>query len=400
MISGDALIVLQTVTRYPFTLKRIHPLRKKFLLLSLLALGVSQLLFAQRYYLFVGSYNQDKSKAGIYIYRFNPGDGTVQAASAVSQVLNPAYLVPSADGHYLYACTEAQTPGAGSVTSYSFNPETGEAVWRSSQPAGGENPVYITEHNSRRWLAVANYTGGSAAVLPVKDGYIGKAAQVLVFRDSSLTDRQRSSHVHSAVLDPTHRFLLLPDLGADKIRCFSFDADNAQPLQPATPPFTATVPGSGPRHFTFHPRLPLAYCIEELSGMVSVYRYGNGRLDSLQRITAHYTRRKGDNYGGADIHTSPDGRFLYVSTRMDENIIVTFAIDPVSGLLRKIAHQSAGGNHPRNFVIDPTGRYLLVANQMSNNIVVFERNVQTGLLKRTGTELTMPAPSCLQIKAY
>lgn len=373
---------------------------KKIQLLCLLALGISQLLSAQRYYLFIGSYNRDKNKTGIYIYRFDPGSGGLQPVSTVSDILNPAYLIPSADGHYLYACTEAQTPGAGSVSSYAFDPETGQATWLSSQSAGGENPVYMTEHNSRRWLAVANYTGGSAAVFPIQDGHIGKAAQVVVFKDSSLTDRQRSAHIHSAVLDPAHRFLFLPDLGADKIRCFAFDAGDAQPLQPATPPFTATMPGSGPRHFAFHPGQPFAYCIEELSGMVSAYRYANGRLDSLQRITAHHTRKKDIDYSGADIHVSPDGRFLYASVRAKENIIVIYAIDQATGLLTKIAHQSTGGDHPRNFVIDPTGKYLLVANQISNNVVVFERNAQTGLLKKTGMELTMPAPSCLQIKAY
>ncbi|WP_246485219.1 lactonase family protein [Chitinophaga qingshengii] len=369
-------------------------------MLCLLVLGYSQWLSAQQYYLFIGSYNKDKNKTGIYIYRFNRATGKSDMTDTIGNVLNPGYLVPSANGSYLYACTEAQTPKAGSVSSYAFNPETGKAVWINSQSSGGDNPVYITEHKSGRWLAVANYTGGSAAVLPVENGHVGKAAQVFAFKDSSLTDRQRSAHIHSAVLDPAHRFLFLPDLGADKIRCFAFDAQLPAPLQPATPPFTATVPGSGPRHFAFHPTLPLAYSIEELSGMVTAYHYANGKLDSLQRIKAHYKRGQDIDYSGADIHVSPDGRFLYASIRAEENIIVIYAIDPATGLLTRIARQSTGGDHPRNFVIDPTGKYLLVANMMSNNVVVFERNAQTGLLKKTGTTLNMPAPSCLQIKAY
>lgn len=134
--------------------------------------------------------------------------------------------------------------------------------------------------------------------------------------------------------------------------------------------------------------------------MVSVYHYQHGRLDSLQRISAHYKRRADIDYSGADIHISPDGSFLYASTRASENIIVIYKIDQQKGTLTRIARQKTGGNHPRNFVIDPTGKCLLVANQMSNNVVVFERNTVTGLLKKTGNELKMPAPSCLQIKAY
>ncbi|WP_245957567.1 lactonase family protein [Chitinophaga flava] len=373
---------------------------RKYYLLCLLVLYTLSAR-AQQYYLFIGSYNRDKNKDGIYIYRFNPGNGSLQQMSSISQVLNPAYLVPSASGNHVYACTEAQTPGAGSVSSFAFDPVNGKATFISSQPSGGENPVYLTEHNSRQWLAVANYTGGSTAVFPLsEDGRIGTATQVIPFNDSSLTDRQRSSHIHSCVFDPDNHFLLLPDLGADKIRCFAFDSTSSHPLQQPEIPYTATIPGSGPRHFTFHPNLPYAYCIEELSGMVSVYHYRHGRLDSLQRIAAHYKRRADIDYSGADIHISPDGSFLYASTRAAENIIVIYKIDQQKGTLTRIARQKTAGNHPRNFVIDPTGKYLLVANQMSNNVVVFERNTVTGLLKKTGNELKIPAPSCLQIKAY
>jgi 6-phosphogluconolactonase len=168
-----------------------------------------------------------------------------------------------------------------------------------------------------------------------------------------------------------------------------------KPLTPSKKqPFVKTKPGSGPRHLTYHPRQPYVYLIEELQGTISAYQYGQDTLKFIQNISSHpadYTGAK----GSADIHVSPDGKFLYASNRGDAHNIAIFSINPENGKLSARGFQSTMGLVPRNFMIDPTGKYLLVANQQSNNIVIFKRDLQTGQLQATGKEVTVPNPVCL-----
>jgi 6-phosphogluconolactonase (cycloisomerase 2 family) len=159
-----------------------------------------------------------------------------------------------------------------------------------------------------------------------------------------------------------------------------------------------TKPGSGPRHFTYHPSGKFAYCIEELSGTVCIYSYFNGKLTEIQHVKS-YSKTQ-DTYGSADIHISSDGLFLYASNRwIDENTISVFSISK-NGKIKLIQHQKTGGDHPRNFTIDPSGNFLLVANKNSNNVIVFKRNKTSGLLRQTDVQINIPNPSCLKMRTY
>ncbi|SEW51981.1 lactonase family protein [Chitinophaga arvensicola] len=373
---------------------------RKLFFASALALFAGLAAQAQQHYLFVGSYNRDKEKEGVYLFRFNDATGDLQRVSATSGILNPSFLTISPDGKYIYTCSEAQTPNVGGVSSLAFDSTKETLTLLDRQDSGGDNPAYVGLDPQGKWLICANYSGGSLSVFSLNgDGHIAPASQVIPFKDSSILARQRSSHIHAAVFSPDGKYAFFPDLGADKIRAYQLQPGNAQPLQPANPPFTATVPGSGPRHLTFHATLPVAYCIEEIGGMVSVYKYKAGKLDRIQRIKAHLDAPAAD-YNGADIHISPDSRFLYASAREDANTIFIYAIDAKKGTLREVGRQSTLGKHPRNFAIAPSGKFLLVANQNSGNIVVFKRNPENGLLTATGIEVKVPNPSSLQIRAY
>lgn len=354
-----------------------------------------------RTFLFVGSYTDGKPDKGIYVYDFNPETGRLREVTTAQDCTNPAFLTLSVDGKFLYACTETQLPDAGSISAFSFNREAQKLTFINKQSSGGANPAYVTVSNTNKWVIAANYTGGSVVVLNTnEDGSLNPYSQLIPFSGSSInTARQDRSHVHSTVFSPDYDFLFVSDLGLDKISVFSFNPDIAQPLT-AVERFTIhTVPGSGPRHFTFAPNHKFAYGIEELGGYVSGYRYNAGRLEPFQRIFA-YSKTQ-EEYGSADIHISPDGRFLYASNRKDaENTLAIFSIDPQNGQLTFISHQSTFGDHPRNFTLDPTGNFLLVANQFTNNVVVFKRDARTGLLTRTETELNIPNPSCLVMRTY
>jgi 6-phosphogluconolactonase len=257
----------------------------------------------------------------------------------------------------------------------------------------------VTLDKSGRWLINANYTQGSISAYPVDtNGCIQPAAQIIPFSEGSINkEKQDRAHVHAAVFSPHGDYIFFPDLGADKIRCYTFSGNAAAPLIEYPQPSISAVPGSGPRHLVFHPNAHCAYCIEELSGFVQVFRYTESRLDTIQRIAAHNGRQRGD-YSSADIHFSPDGRFLYVSNRGTENNIAIFATDSNSGKLSLVGYQSTIGDHPRNFCIDPSGKFLLVANQLTGDVVVFRRNAETGLLKYTGVRIQVPGASCVQMR--
>jgi 6-phosphogluconolactonase len=156
-----------------------------------------------------------------------------------------------------------------------------------------------------------------------------------------------------------------------------------------------TEPGAGPRHFTFHPNNRYAYLVEELTASVSAYVYKGGKFTFLQRIPALPEGFTG-NKSGADLHVSPDGKFLYTSNRGDANSIAIFLIDEKTGKLTLAGHQSTMGKTPRNFNFDPSGNFLLVANQNSDNIVILKRDKKTGLLEDSGKRIEVGNPVCIK----
>ena len=210
------------------------------------------------------------------------------------------------------------------------------------------------------------------------------------------TERQNSPHVHATVLSPDNKYLFVPDLGLDKLVSYRFNLKNGA-LIPNSPAFVMTEPGSGPRHFDFHPNKKYAYLVEELTGGVSAYQYKSktGELALMQNISALPPDYLG-YAGSADIHVTPDGNFLYVTNRGESNTIAIFSIDNRTGQLRPVGHQSTMGKTPRNFNFDPSGNFLLVANQNSNEIVVFKIDKSTGLLTDTGKRISVSRPVCIK----
>lgn len=347
-------------------------------------------------FLFIGTYTNTGSK-GIYVYKFNPLTGKATWVSNTDSVVNPSYVIVAPNGRYVYAVNETNGEHPGHVSSFGFQKSTGKLNFISQQLSGGDDPCYVSVNKTNSWLFVANYSGGSASAISInKDGSLNPAAQTIQHTGASINkNRQSKAHVHSVVLSPAEDYLFTADLGMDKILTYKFSPAQLKPLQEASTPFVSVTSGSGPRHLTFHPNRKWAYLSEEMSGTVDFFKYQSGKLSPHQNIATHPADFTGQP-GTADIHISPDGRFLYVSNRGIENNLAIFSINQVSGKLTLKGYQSASGKTPRNFAIDPTGQYLLVANQDSNNIVIFKRNKITGLLKETGQQIELPKPVCLQ----
>lgn len=337
-----------------------------------------------------------RDACGIYMALFDTQTGQLGEAVRVSDSARPGYIVIHPDGKHIYA-TEASgsAPGGdeGFVSAYRIDEPSGKLIDLNTQPTGARGPCHLSFDPSGKHLLVATYHEASCTTFPIRpDGTLGEAAEPQRHSGSGPNPkRQEAAHAHSINCSPDGRFAFVPDLGMDKIMIYQL-TDGV--LTPSKPPFVATAPGSGPRHLTIHPSGKFVYACMELSNTVVAYEYADGKLTEIQTLPTlppDFTEQSTT----AEICLTPDGRFLYVSNRGHESLAI-FKVDPETGKLTAIGYEPTRGNHPRNFNIDPTGQFLIAANAHTDNVVVFRINQETGLLEFTGSEITVPVPSCVK----
>jgi 6-phosphogluconolactonase len=380
--------------------------RREFLKLAGISVVTADRLFAEgrlpavsgSTILFVGTYTKGKSE-GIYRCRFDGGTGKLVVESATKGGPNPSFLAMDRDRGRLFCVNETAEwegkPG-GSVSAFALNPETGDLRLLNSRSTHGADPCYLTIDSTGKFVLVANYTGGSLAVLPVRnDGSLGEATNVVQHKGSSVKPRQEGPHAHSVMLDSSGRFAYAADLGLDRVMIYRFD-DRKGKLQASTPGFGSLQPGAGPRHLAFSPDGSVLYVANELDSTLTLFSVdrSTGSLKHRQTVSTLPSAFGGENFP-ADIHVAPSGKFVYVSNRGHDSIAV-FAVDTKTGGVSPVQHEPTGGNWPRNFTIDPTGKYLLVANQRSDTITVFTIHPESGALAPNGQTAEVPSPVCLK----
>lgn len=352
-------------------------------------------VYGQKHLLLVGTYTDKGTSEGIYVYEFDSNTGKVAYKNKATGIDNPSYLAISHNRKFVYAANEGKE---GFVSAFAWNKKSGSLSFLGKQPANGTAPCYVAVDKNNQFLFEANYGSGNFSVYPIlKNGAPGKAVQVIQHSGHGMNkERQEGPHVHSTILSPDEKYLMVSDLGVDKIYVYRTDfTKGAKPLTPAATPFVSTGQGNGPRHIDFHPNGKFVYSIQELTGNVTAFAYKNGELKTLQNLSMVSPDFRGRT-GAADIHVSPDGRFLYTSNRGEANDMAVFAIDPVTGHLTLKGRTGTLGDGPRNFVIDPSGQFLLVANQNTDNIVIFKRDKETGLLTDSGERIEVGSPVCLK----
>ena len=348
-------------------------------------------------FLYVGTYTSGKSE-GIYVYKFDLSSGEFKHLATAKGIVDPSFLAIDPRRRHLYAVNEIEEFGGkpgGAVSAFKVDPQTGNLQFLNQQPSLGGAPCYVTVDKLGKFVLVANYGGGNAAVLPINDSGLGKPVDMVQHGGSSVDpERQKGPHAHNVILDKTNRHAFVTDLGLDKIMIYRFDGSNGK-LTPNGAPWVKLKPGAGPRHFTFHPNGRWAYVINELDSTFTAFSYesGPGSLKELQTVSTLPTGFSGEN-SCADVHVSPSGKFLYGSNRGHDSIVV-FSINPGTGKLTFVEHVSTGGKTPRNFTIDPTGAFLLAANQKSDNVVSFRIDPTSGRLRPTGHVAEIPTPVCL-----
>ena len=353
---------------------------------------------APRLAVYVGTYTGSGSR-GIYRFELDLASGAWTDPVLAGESENPSFLAIHPNGRFLYAVNELGTFGGsptGAVSAFAIGGATGSLTPIGQRASGGADPCHVTVDRGGRNVLVANYTGGSVAVLPIgEDGRLQAASMVIRHHGSGADkSRQEGPHAHAIVLDPAERFALAADLGADLIFVYRFNAAKGA-LEPDDPADVALDGGTGPRHLAWHTSGAYLYAINELRSTLTAFRYDarRGALEPFQTISTLPGGFSGANKA-AEVAVSPDGRFLYASNRGDDSIAV-FKVDAASGALALVGHFSTGGRTPRHFAIDSTGRWLVAANQDSDSIVVFRLDPVTGRPSPVGRPITISKPVCV-----
>ena len=354
----------------------------------------------QDYLVYIGTYTSGSSE-GIYAYRLDMSTGGLKYASRAAGLENPTFLAISPNRRTLYAANEvAEVDGqpTGSVSALLIDARTGELSYLNRASTKSTGPCHLSVDYMGTSVLVANYGGGGVTVLPIEaDGRIGEATDYIQHEGSSIDpDRQKEPHPHSIFVDQGNRYAFVPDLGLDKILAYKLNLAEGK-LVPNSVPWVGVEPGAGPRHLDFHPSGKYAYVINELGSTITAFTYDEttGTLHDLQTVSTLPTDFTGKSHC-ADVHISPDGRFVYGSNRGHDSIVI-FAIDQANGRLTYVDHESTQGGTPRNFALDPTGTFLLAANASSDSIVTFRIDKETGRLDATGHVAEVPMPVCLKL---
>lgn len=333
--------------------------------------------------LYVGTYT-DGTSEGIYTLKFNVETGELDSLQLKTTLTNPSFLALSEDRKQLYAVQETADFDSlgGGITAFSVKDGILEEL--NSKGTGGEHPCHVSLSEDGQ-LAVSNYTGGNLAVFDLgTDGSL--AGRQLI--DHKELDTTRAPHVHKAEFNADGLFVA--DLGLDAIKRYTKQPYGWVAADQAS---LDVDKGAGIRHFTFDTDRSFLYAINELNSTIIVFEKDDeGSFNPVQTESTLASDFTGESFC-ADIHLSPDGKFLY-GTNRGENSLVIFSVDESSGKISLVGRESVHGDWPRNFIISPDGNHVLVANQRSNNISIFKRDTVTGLLKYT-SQFEIGAPVCL-----
>ena len=357
---------------------------------------------AKKLRLYVGTYTKTYGSAatqskGIYLYELDASNGSLTQVACAAETEQPSFLAFHPNHNVLYAAGELMNfkgqPG-GAISAFSIDKETGLLSLLNQQPTLGGAPCYVSVDQTGRYALVANYMGGNAIIYPIQaNGSLGDSSHTVQHQGKGPnTSRQEGPHVHSVTIDPTNQYVMVADLGIDKIMIYKFSEGQFFPNDPS---WVDVTPGAGPRHMDFHPSGKFAYLINELNCTITAFNYesANGNLTEFQTVPTLPQDFQGEN-SCADIHIAPSGKFLYGSNRGHDSIVI-YAIDD-NGKLSYVGHESTQGETPRNFAIDPDGNFLLAANQDSSSIITYWIDGQTGKLTPTGNITQAPTPVCIK----
>ncbi len=366
---------------------------------------------------YVGTYSSPQGPEGskgngqgIYLFQMNPSTGALLQRELFSNDSNPSWLAFDPSRTHLYAANETSTfqgTSSGSVSAYSVDRSNGRLTLLNTVSSQGAGPAHLSVHPSGKYVLVANYSGGTVAVLSIRpNGEVGPATDVKQdvgkVGPTHATSAPPGSfaisghdrpHAHMIQADPPGRFVLASDLALDQILIWKFDIQKGK-LSGNNPGSVALPPGDGPRHFAFHPNGQWLYSLQEEASTLVLFDYDamRGALAAKQSISTLPAGFTGTNFT-SEVMASPDGRFVYAANRLHDTIAV-FSIG-AAGTLTYVAEEWTRGDYPRSFNIDPTGNFLYVCNQRSDTITAFHIDRETGNLTFTGQYTAVGTPAAI-----
>jgi 6-phosphogluconolactonase len=378
--------------------------------------GLARTAEDNRVFAYVGSYTSavdgGANGQGIYCFEMDSRTGAFTRQRLVAKVPNPSWIVIHPSKKYLYAINEIVSQEGGTVSAFAIEPATGELTPLNTVASEGSGPAHMSLDASGKFAFVANYAGGTIAVLPILEG--GRlGAAVDVHRDiGSMGARKATNappgsfaisghdapHAHMIAADPGNRFVLSVDMGQDRIYVYRFDPNNGKLIPSEAAPFVSLPSGNGPRHFVFHPNGRWMYVLGEESSTITFFHYDarQGTLSLKQTISSLPESFAGTNFT-SEVVLSPDGRFLYAANRLHDTIALC-AIDS-SGRLTWLGEVSTMGDYPRHCTFDPGGNFFYVCNQRSDAITCFRLHRETGRLAFSGTYTAVGTPSIVAFLA-
>jgi 6-phosphogluconolactonase len=353
-----------------------------------------QFVYAKSDRIFV--YISNGGDGNIAVMKLNPETGALTMVEKVPAGPNVMHMATSPDHRFLYASIRSEPF---SVISYSIDSDTGKLTYLSKELLP-DNMVYISVDQTGRFLFSVSYTGGKIAVNPIESNGLVQAEPIQVI--------PTGSNPHSILIDPSNRFVYVPHLGNDQIKQFLFNASTGV-LTLNDPDVVFTKDGSGPRHFVFSPNNNFIYVSNELDGTVYSYEINNktGILNEKQKISvfpAHTMNNElsSDNEDSAikvaDIHITPDGKWLYVSERAT-NTITAYSVDLNLGNLSYIGQYDTE-KFPRGINIDPHSNFVISAGQKSDYVSVHKINSETGELKLLDRYKSGKDPNWIEIVEF
>lgn len=359
---------------------------------------------------YTGAPGRGSNGEGIYLFEMNKTTGALTHPRLVAAAQNPSWVTLHPSRKFLYAVNEVSDyrAGAGSVTSYAIDPATGDLQALNTVSSEGGDPAHLSIDATGRFAFVANYGGGSIAVLPIHaDGSLGAAVDVRV--DSGAVGSTQphdapvgsfafsghdAPHAHMICPDPANKFVLATDLGQDRIYSYRFDSATGKLTPNSAQAFVTLPAGDGPRHFAFHPNGQWLFAIQEESSTITTFAYEptSGALTAQNTVSALPAGFAGSSFA-SEILVSANGKFLYAANRLHDSVAV-FAIGE-DGALRRIGEVSTMGDYPGQCRIDPTGNFLFVCNRRSDSITAFRIHPNTGMLTSSGEYAAVGSPSCI-----
>jgi 6-phosphogluconolactonase len=348
---------------------------------------------------YVGSSNGNLSHS-IYLCELDPLAGSFAVLDSFAGARGGSYLALAPEENYLFAINQEQWDQESkhsTVTSFSIGPGTLVLKPINSQSSEGSDICHIYCSKEGDFIFAANYGSGHATALPVgENGEIAPASSVVIGEGAGpVESRQQGPHAHQVMLDPGQNFLLVPDLGTDRVMIYTFDPESGILTPNPVQPFFQLAPGSGPRHLAFHPDGKSLFIVNELNSTLTacIYNGADGTITEVNTISTVEEWHQGMKYPAA-VRVHPDGSFVYASTRGENSCITTFKINKDRSVSRMqvVEHVPAW---PREFNVDPSGRFLLVAGERSNEIRLYSIDPENGLLTATESIVKLPAPACI-----